>query len=107
MSPRDARIDLRLSSEDKAVIEAAAAEHGMTVTDYVVASALGAGPVEYDARYALAREVVGSVADARAHARAAKRLLAYCEAGGIDPADHLDGDGDVWSQACVLATIAG
>lgn len=102
---RDARLDLRLSSQDKAAIEAAASEHGMTVTDYVIASALRGGPVELDARYALARQVVGSIGDPRDHARAVARLAAFCEAGGIDMAHHLDGDGDVFAQACVLATL--
>ena len=41
---RDARIDLRLTAGDKAAIEAAAAEAGLSITAYVVACALDARP---------------------------------------------------------------
>jgi hypothetical protein len=103
---RDATIQVRLPSETKAEIERLAESAGKSVTDYVIAASLGGGPVEYDARYALARQVVGSVGDPRGHARAVKRLAAFCDAGGIDLATQADGDGDVFAQACVLAMIS-
>lgn len=102
---RDATIQVRLTSDDKAQIERLAAAADQSVTEYVIACALGGGPTEHDARLLLGQQVVSSVADARDHARAVKRLLSYCEAGGIDPEGRADGDGDVFAQACVLATM--
>jgi uncharacterized protein (DUF1778 family) len=102
---RAALLQIRLSDEQKAEIQRRAEERGQTMTDYVLACALGES-TELDARYALAERVLTTIVGDRAdHLRAVARLRAYAEAGGIDLRDVADGDGDIYGQAAVIALL--